>query len=59
MRSGERLVDIVVPYGTKMFGKPVRETSVSLTVVEFMAFAAGYAINDVRGCTCEIMPVSQ
>ena len=39
-----------------MFGKPVRETSASLTNVEFMAFAAGYAVNDVRGSVCEIMP---
>ena len=35
-------------YGTKMFGKPVRETPASLTVVKFMAFAAGYTVNDVR-----------
>ena len=42
--SGDRLVDIVF-YGTKMLGKPVRETSASITDVEFMAFAAGYAVN--------------
>ena len=53
--SSDRLVNIVGSYGTKMFCKPVRETSASLTDVEFMAFAAGYAINDVGRGTCEIM----
>ena len=53
--SGDRLVNIVDSYGTKMFGKSVRETSVSLTDLEFMAFAADYAVNDVRGSACEIM----
>ena len=52
--SGDRLVNIVVCYRTKMFCKPVRETSTSLTDVEFIAFAAGYAINDVRRGTWEI-----
>ena len=33
--SGDRLVNIVVSYGT-MFGKPVRETSASLIDVELM-----------------------
>ena len=32
---GDRLVNIVVPYGTKMLGKPVRETSASFSDVEF------------------------
>ena len=32
------------------------ETSVSLTDVEFVAFAAGYVVNDVRRSACEIMP---
>ena len=41
-------VNIIAPYGTKMFGKPFRETSASLTDVEFMVFAAGYAVSDVR-----------
>ena len=39
-----------------MFGKPVRETPASLTDVNFMAFAAGYTVNDVRRRACEIMP---
>ena len=52
--SGHRLVNMVVSYGTKMFGKPVRGTSASLTDVEFTAFIARYAINDVGGGTCEI-----
>ena len=30
-----RLVNIVVPYGTKMLCKPVRETSASFCDVEF------------------------
>ena len=46
--SGDRLVNIVVSYETKMFSKPVREISASLTDVEFMAFAAGSAVNEVR-----------
>ena len=46
--SGDRLVNIVVSYGRKMFGKPVREISASLPDVEFMAFAAGYTVNEVR-----------
>ena len=46
---------VLVQYGTNMFSKPVRETSASLTDVEFMAFATGYAVNDVRGSACEIM----
>ena len=37
-----------------MFSKPVRETSASLTDVEFMAFATGYSLNNVRGSACEI-----
>ena len=49
--SGDRLVNIVVSYGTKMFGKPVREASASLIDAGY----AGYAINDVRGGACEIM----
>ena len=53
---GDRLVKIVVSYRTKMFCKPVGETSASLSDVEFMAFAAGYAVNDVRRSACEIMP---
>ena len=53
--SGDRLVNIV-SYGTKLFGKPVRETSAGLTDVEFIAFAAGCAVNDVRRSACEIMP---
>ena len=57
--SGNRLVNIVVAYGTKMFGKPVRETSASLTDVEFIAFAAGYVVNDIGGSACEIMPDSK
>ena len=51
----DRLINIV-SFGTKMFGKPVRETSASLTDLEFMAFAAGYAVNDVRRSACEITP---
>ena len=39
-----------------MIGKPVRETSASLADVEFMAFALGYAVNDVRRSAWEIMP---
>ena len=31
-------------------------TSVSLTDVKFIAFPAGYAVNDVRESVCEIMP---
>ena len=54
--SGDRLVKIVVSYGTKMFGKPVTQTAASLTDVEFMSFAAGYAVNHVRRSACEIMP---
>ena len=46
--SGDRLVKSFVSYGTKMLGKPVLETSASLTDVEFMPFAAGYAVNDDR-----------
>ena len=38
-----------------MLGKPFRETSASFTDVEFMAFAAGYAVNDVRGSAWKIM----
>ena len=45
--SGERLVNIVVSFLTKVFGKNVTETSDSLSDVEFMAFAAGYVVNDV------------
>ena len=52
---GDRLVNIVVSYGTKMFGKLVSETSACLTDVEFKAFTAGYAVNDVRGSAREIM----
>ena len=54
--SDKRLANIVVSYGTKMSGKPVRETSGSLTDVELMAFAAGYVVNDVSGSASEIMP---
>ena len=57
--SGDRLVNIVVSYGTKMFYKPVGETSASLTDVEFLAFAAGYAVNDVRRRACAIMSDNQ
>ena len=31
-----------------MFGKPLIKTSASLTDVEFIAFTAGYAINDLK-----------
>ena len=53
---GDRLVNMVVSYGTKMFSKPVRETSACFTDVEFMAIAAEYAVNDAGRGTCEIMP---
>ena len=33
-----------------------RECSASLTDVEFVAFAAGYAVNNVRRSACEIIP---
>ena len=52
---GDRLVNIFVPYGTKMLGKPVRETSASFSDIKFGTFIACYAINDV-GSACEIMP---
>ena len=54
--SCDRLVNIVVSCQTKMFDKFVKEMSASRTDVEFMALAAGYAVNDVRGSACEIMP---
>ena len=54
--SGDRLVNIVVSYGTKTFSKPVRQSSACLGDVQFIAFAAGYATNNVRRGTCEIMP---
>ena len=57
--SGYRLVNIVVSYGTKMFGKPVRETSASLNDLEFMASAAGYAVNAAKQSTCEIVPYNK
>ena len=50
---GDMLVNIVVSYGTKMFGKPVRQTSA--TDIKYMAFAVGSAVNDVRRTACEIM----
>ena len=55
---GDRLVNIVVPYGTKMLGKPVRKTSASFSDIKFGTFIARYAINDVGGGACEIMPLS-
>ena len=51
--SGDRLVNIVVYYGTKIFCKPVGETSAHVTDVEFMALTPGYAVNNVRGSACE------
>ena len=43
---GDRCVGIV-PGGTYVFGNPVGETSTSFTDVNFGAFFAGDAINDV------------
>ena len=57
--SGDRLVNIDVSYRTKMFDKPVREASAYLADVEFMALAAGYAVNDVGRSACEIMPCNK
>ena len=42
---GDRLVNIVVPYGMKMLGKPVRETSASFSDIKFGTSIPWYAIN--------------
>ena len=53
--SRTRLVNIIVPYGTKVFSKSVRESARS-TDVKFATFTARNAVNDVGGGACEIVP---
>ena len=54
--SRNRLVNIIVPYGTKVFSKPVRWTSARFTDVKFATFTARNAVNDVGGGACKIVP---
>ena len=50
--SRSRLVNIIVPYGTKVFRKSVRSTSARFTDVKFTTFNARNAVNDVEGGAC-------
>ena len=54
--SRNRLVNIIVPYGTNVFIKSVRETSVRFTDVKFATFNARNAVNEVGGGACKIVP---
>ena len=54
--SRSRLVNIIVPYGTKVFSKSVRSTSARFTDVKFATFNARNAVNDVEGGACKFVP---
>ena len=47
--SRDRLANIIVPYGTKVFNKSVRKASARFTDVNFTTLTATSAVNDVRG----------
>ena len=54
--SRNRLVNIIVPYGMKMFSKSVRQTSACFTDAKFKTFTAGNAVNDVGESACKTVP---
>ena len=54
--SRNRLVNIIVPYVTKVFSKSVRYKSARFTDVKFTTFNAINAVNDVGGGACKIVP---
>ena len=54
--SRNRLVNIIVPYATKMFSKYIRYTSARFTDLKFATFTARNAVNDVGGGACKIVP---
>ena len=54
--SRNRLVNIIVPYGTKVFSKSVRWPSARFTDVKFATFNARNAVNDVGGGAWKIVP---
>ena len=54
--SRNRLVNIILPYGTKVFSKSDRLTSACFTDVKFATFTARNPVNDVGGGACKIVP---
>ena len=52
-KSRNRLVNMIVPYGTKLFSKSVRWTSTRFTNVKFATFTGRNAVNDVGGGACK------
>ena len=53
--SRNRLVNITVLYGTKVFSKSVRQTLARFADVKFTTFNARNAVNDVGGAACKIV----
>ena len=54
-----RLVNIIVPYGTKVFSKYVRLTSACFTDVKFTTFTGRNAVNDVGGGARKIVRMTK
>ena len=50
------LVNIIAPYGTKVFSKSVRYTSTRFIDVKFATITARNAANKVGGGGCKIVP---